>query len=262
MKLKPIPRNSSVVETARRLSPVLWKPIALHPVSANLHPTGGRGYTEAHALAAQLSQPVFDGEYLERLLARDPVAEQQFVRHFGELIRMVVLARTRSGRLVEDVTQETFLRVLQLLRRQGGLERPDRLGSFVYSVCRRVLAEHLRKDRELAQEAPQRTPSYQMLLDESLVRQDRKRTVESALSELSPLERRALRLVFLEERDRSEVCQELGLTPDYLRVILCRGKARLKRALEQAADQGRRLRNFAPRGPSTETGSGSQITDQ
>jgi DNA-directed RNA polymerase specialized sigma24 family protein len=73
-------------------------------------------------LAAQLSQPVFDGEYLERLLARDPVAEQQFVRHFGELIRMVVLARTRSARLVEDVTQETFLRVLQLLRRQGGLE--------------------------------------------------------------------------------------------------------------------------------------------
>ena len=262
MKLKPIPRNSSVVEAARRLSPVLRKPIALHPVSANLHPTGGRGYTEAHALAAQLSQPVFDGEYLERLLARDPVAEQQFVRHFGELIRMVVLARTRSGRLVEDVTQETFLRVLQLLRRQGGLEKPERLGSFVYSVCRRVLAEHLRKDRELAQDASHRTPFYHMLLDESLVRRDRKRLVVSALSELSPLERRALRLVFLEERDRAEVCRELGLTPDYLRVILCRGKARLKRALEDAAHPGQRLRNFPPPASSGETGSEPNITDQ
>ena len=213
-------------------------------------------------MAAQLSQPVFDAEYLERLLARDPVAEQQFVRHFGELIRMVVLARTRSARLVEDVTQETFLRVLQLLRRQGGLEKPERLGSFVYSVCRRVLAEHLRKDRELGQDASQRTPFYHMLLDESLVRRDRKRLVESALSELSPVERRALRLVFLEERDRAEVCRELGLSPDYLRVIICRGKSRLKRVLEEvvsATPKGSR-RPSSP--PPSETGTAPKITDQ
>lgn len=53
------------------------------------------------------------------------------MRHFAQLIRLVALSRTGNARLIEDVTQETFLSVFDLLRRQGGLDRPDRLGSFV-----------------------------------------------------------------------------------------------------------------------------------
>lgn len=220
------------------------------------------GYTEAHALAAQLSDPAFDGDYLERLLAREPATEAHFVRHFAQLIRFVVIARTGNSRLVEDVTQETFLRVFDLLRRQGGLEKPDRLGSFVYSVCRRVLAEHLRREQAVGRGAQPAGLAYRMLLDEGLVRREVKRAVETALERLSQLERKALRLVFLEEREREEVCTELGLSPDYLRVVLCRAKSRLRRVLENGQAVASRPGSERLRRAGDETFPDPEITDQ
>ncbi len=218
-------------------------------------------YTEAHALGAPLSEPVFDAEYLERLLAGEASAEAHFVRHFAQLIRLVVLARTGNSRLVEDVTQETFLRVFQLLRRQGGLERPDRLGSFVYSVCRRVLAEYLRKEQPSGASQLGSVPGYRMLLDEGLVREELKQAVGAALEQLSHLEQKALRLVFLEERDRRQVCSELGLSADYLRVVLWRAKRRLRRALETEQGLGPQPSGGRP-GAGGETSPAAEITDR
>ncbi len=207
---------------------------------------------------------VFDQQYLERLIARDPGVEEHFVRHFGELIRMVVTARTGSRRLVEDVRQETFLRVLEILRKQGGLERPDRLGSFVYSVCRRVLAEQLRQQGPTSEGrgldgSPE--PAYRMLIDERLVRQEHKRRLEGLLKELTPVERKALRMVFWEDRDRGEVCAELGLSQDYLRVVLWRAKARLRRGLGALERRFRSKSNaYRPQAARGETLGGPKIT--
>lgn len=213
-------------------------------------------------MEAQFSHTVFDADYLNRLLAREPSAEGHFIRHFAQLIRLVVIARTGHSRLVEDVTQETFLRVFDLLRRQGGLEKPERLGSFVYSVCRRVLAEHLRKEQTAGRDRRAPGFAYRMLIDESLARKELRRAVEAALERLSRLERQALRSVFLEERDREEVCAELGLSPDYLRVVLCRAKSRLRRALANE-EAGRGRTDFEPgRGAGDETFTGPEITDK
>lgn len=175
----------------------------------------------------------FDQTYLKRLIEGDSATEAHFIRHFGDVIRLTVLARVGSWRLVEDVRQETFLRVLQLLRRQGGLDRPERLGAFVYSVCRRVLAEHIREEAESrsAGQLGQSEPSYRMLLDERLIRREHRREVARAMKDLAPVEREALRLVVLEERDRKEVGRRLGLSADYLRVVLHRAKARLRERL-------------------------------
>ena len=45
--------------------------------------------------------------------------------------------------MIEDIRQETFLRVLVTLRRKHGLEHPERLGAFVNSVCNNVFLEYL-----------------------------------------------------------------------------------------------------------------------
>lgn len=194
----------------------------------------GAAASAAILLPRPAVEVTFDADYLQRLMAHDPAAVEHFVRHFGELIRLVVLAHAGSARLVEDVRQETFLRVFRLLREQAGLERPERLGSFVYSVCRRVLAEHLRDEGLGSCAQGDGSPSYRILMDELLVKRDRQRQVEALLKELSPIERKALRMVFLEGRDRTRVCQELGLTQDYLRVVLCRAKVRLRKGLDSA----------------------------
>ena len=57
-------------------------------------------------------------------------------------------------------------------------------------------------------------------------------TVERALQELPALERLALMLVDVEGLDREDSCNALQVTPTHLRVLLHRGRNRLRRKLE------------------------------
>jgi RNA polymerase sigma-70 factor (ECF subfamily) len=67
-------------------------------------------------------------------------------------------------------------------------------------------------------------PTAPMLLE---VR-DTERVVRQTLGELPDRDRRLLQLVLLEERDKDEVCTELGVTRDYLRVLVHRAKESFK----------------------------------
>jgi RNA polymerase sigma-70 factor (ECF subfamily) len=51
----------------------------------------------------------------------------------------------RSPAAIEDVCQDTFVRVWVALRSEQGIRQPERLGAFVNSVCNNVLLEHYRR---------------------------------------------------------------------------------------------------------------------
>jgi RNA polymerase sigma-70 factor (ECF subfamily) len=57
---------------------------------------------------------------------------------------------------------------------------------------------------------------------------DTERVVHQILSQLPERDRRLLRLVLLEERNKDEVCAEFGITREYLRVLLHRAKQSFK----------------------------------
>src|ERR1700684_61100 len=115
----------------------------------------------------------FDACYVEKLRAGDAHIEGHFVNYFSELIRLKLRSRLYSREAMEDVRQETFMRVLTLLRGEGGLRQPDRLGSFVNSVCNHVLFEHYRSqkrteaaiDKEVEATTAGREPSALNLLE-------------------------------------------------------------------------------------------------
>ncbi len=86
----------------------------------------------------------FNASYVEKLRAGDAHIEAHFVNYFSELIRLKLRSRLNSKEAMEDVRQETFMRVLTLLRGKGSLRHPERLGPFVNSVCNHVLFEHYR----------------------------------------------------------------------------------------------------------------------
>jgi RNA polymerase sigma-70 factor (ECF subfamily) len=57
--------------------------------------------------------------------------------------------------------------------------------------------------------------------------------VRRALSELSPKDRELLQRIFLDEEDKDAVCEEFGVTREYLRVLLHRARGRLRTALHR-----------------------------
>jgi RNA polymerase sigma-70 factor, ECF subfamily len=199
--------------------------------------TASRGSVNLNALAVAVEERgleffAFDASYIERLRSGDVHIEAHFVSYFSELIRLKLRSRLNSKESIEDVRQETFLRVLALLRGEGGLRQPDRLGPFVNSVCNHVLLEHYRSqkrmvatiDDEMEATVAGREPSALSLLETK----DTERVVRQILGQLPERDRRLLQSVLLEERNKDEVCAEFGITREYLRVLLHRAKQSFK----------------------------------
>ncbi|MGH9756746.1 MAG: RNA polymerase sigma factor [Candidatus Acidiferrales bacterium] len=168
----------------------------------------------------------FDEGYLQRLRERDFQTEQHFVAYFSQFLQLKLRSRLRSAQTVEDIRQETFVRVLKLLGTEGGIRQPERLGAFVNSICNNVLQEYYRSTARLtpADENSKEPPSLAIDIEGLLVIRQTRQQVLRVLGQLSEKDRQLLRAIFWEERDKDEVCREFGVDRDYLRVLLHRAK--------------------------------------
>lgn len=169
----------------------------------------------------------FDGLYLERLTNGDGETERDFAAYFGELLSIKLRSRLRSAHLIEDVKQETFLRVLRALRQRGSITNPQALGSFVNSVCNNVLFELYRSESRLA-EPPEDRPSEDKDAEEEMVDQEDRKQVRRVLADMPEKDRKILRWLFFEERDKDAICNHLSVDREYLRVLLHRAKQRFR----------------------------------
>ena len=174
----------------------------------------------------------FDAPYLERLQRGDAGTERHFAAYFGELIRLKLRSRLSSKEAAEDVMQETFVRVLALVREKDGIKQPERFGALVNSVCNHVLLEHYRshraKDFSLDEEPDQAFVDERVSVSGQFEVDETERVVRKILDDLPERDRRLLQAVLLEERDKDDVCAELGLSRDYLRVLVHRAKQSFK----------------------------------
>jgi RNA polymerase sigma-70 factor, ECF subfamily len=168
----------------------------------------------------------FDAEYVRRLIHSDPETEREFASYFGELLAIKLRSRLRSPEVIQDVTQETFLRVLKTLR-DTGIENPEALGAFVNSVCTNVLFEVYRAQSRVAEPVEDRI-SDEIAADTAMADEEVRTQVRSVLSELPEKDRKILRWLFFEERDKGEVCRVLQVDREYLRVLVHRAKQRFR----------------------------------
>ena len=172
----------------------------------------------------------FDASYVSNLCAGDPQTQTHFVAYFSELLRIKLRSRLQSTQAIEDVRQETFVRVFSVLRKDT-LRQPERLGAFVNMVCNNVLSEHYRAaggSESLDVEGRPEVPDKGASALDIVAAKQMKEKVRTILKELSPRDSSLLKAVFLDERDRDEVCREFGVERDYLRVLLHRAKQEFK----------------------------------
>ncbi|MEO8052163.1 MAG: sigma-70 family RNA polymerase sigma factor [Acidobacteriota bacterium] len=150
--------------------------------------------------------------------------------YFSELLLIKLRRTLRSHQAVEDIRQETFLRVLSVLRNKGGVEHPERFGAFVNGVCSNVLAEYYRSSSRHAPAKSQAldAPSGEADPETGFVNEERKRSVRAILGTLPDKDKQILRLIFFEELEKDEVCRIYHVDRNYLRVLLHRAKNRFR----------------------------------
>jgi RNA polymerase sigma-70 factor, ECF subfamily len=194
-------------------------------------PTGALVYLRSPGITERALQfRDFDAGYVANLRAGDLRTQEHFVAYFTELLHLKLRSRLQSPQAIEDVRQETFARVLDSLRKEAGLRHPERLGAFVNTVCNNVLYEHYRassRSTSLDEEGQPELPATDDVLGVVVSRQ-LKAKVREILLDMPERDRSLLKAVFLEERDRDEVCRERGVDREYLRVLLHRAKQSFK----------------------------------
>lgn len=177
----------------------------------------------------------FDDDYLKRLQQGDPFVEQHFFSYFSKMLLIKLRSRLRSPESVDDVRQETFLRVLRTIRSEDGIRSAQKLGSYVNSVCNFVLFEHYRagKREDPMGDGVAEPPDHTIDLYGSLVTQETQQQVRQILDQLEKRDREILTAIFLEERDKDDICRQFGVDRDYLRVLLYRAKAQFRQKFER-----------------------------
>lgn len=179
----------------------------------------------------------FNEAYVEWLRAGDFRTQEHFRVYFTALIQVKLRSRLRSREAIEDVRQETFARFYVALR-EGKIVHPERLGSFVNSICNNVLLEHYRtatrhgarngRDNNNDDDQPKELSSPVLDPLALFTAHEIQQKVRETLDQLPERDRRLLREVFLEERDKDEVCRDFGVDREYLRVLLYRARQLFK----------------------------------
>ena len=184
----------------------------------------------------------FDDGYLERLRAGDYLTQRHFTEYFGSLIQIKLRKRGVSREDIEDIRQITFLRVLVNLQKANGIREAKAFGSYVNSFCENVFREHLgrRVPEPVDDFTTNNLPARSTNADDAAIRNEEVKIVGEVLDGLLERDRRILRAVFLEERDKDEVCKDFGITRGNLRVIMTRGIKKIQEKL--------RKRPFGPEG--------------
>jgi RNA polymerase sigma-70 factor, ECF subfamily len=198
-------------------------------------------YTPCPVREARVDFFAFDKVYLQKLREGDPATEHHFASYFGRFLRIRLRARRLPLDRIDDVVQETLLKVIIKVY-QDAVRQPECFGSFVNSTCNNILQEHYRSDRfslmnQPIEDGPMEVADKVLDLDGLLATQETAEHVRRILDDLPERDRRILRSLFFEEKDKDVICREFGVKRDYLRVLVLRAKDKF-RALYQKDQNG------------------------
>ena len=179
----------------------------------------------------------FDDDYVRRLRDGDRWTEDHFVRYFNELLLIKLRSRLRSIEQIDDARQEVYLRVMRTLRGPEGVRDGRKLGAFVNSVCNNVLLETYRSGKrtdQLDDSSYAEVPDSAVGADEALATSETRARVRRVLDQMPPRDAQILRALFLEDRDKDEICAAYAVDRNYLRVLVHRAKEKFRGEYEGA----------------------------
>jgi RNA polymerase sigma-70 factor (ECF subfamily) len=190
-----------------------------------------------------VTQPT-DQELVDRLRAGDETAFAELVRRYHRLMLRVARGYVRTDAVAEEVVQEAWLAVVR------GIERFEGRSSFKTWLLRivanramtsgakearsvpiepSVSADHFVPEGEPGAGAwstpPEPWPEDQLLADET------RAVINRAIEELPPLQRAVVSMRDIEGLSSEEVREMLDISAGNQRVLLHRGRQRVREAL-------------------------------
>lgn len=129
---------------------------------------------------------------------------------------------------VDDLVQETLARFIKAEQRQQ-IRNTEEFGAFLNGVCRNVILEYrrrMKREPNLDQDMP--IPDVGVRPEAEIL--EMRDAIDSGLAELAERDRKILRALYLEGKEKDEICAEWNMSDAQFRVVLFRAKERFRRA--------------------------------
>jgi RNA polymerase sigma-70 factor (ECF subfamily) len=191
-----------------------------------------------------------DQDLLRGCLAGDSTIQEQFVRHYSNLVYSTIQAVARaksttfSAHDLEDLHSTVFLQLFdkdsrKLKQYQG--KNGCSLASWIRTITVRLVLDHLRRcgdvlDRRswvISGDELLDLPDGAATPSEALRAKEEQALIEQALTDLSPRDQLVIRLLFFEERGLGTVAKMLGVSEANIHSVKHRALQRLKLAVQR-----------------------------
>jgi RNA polymerase sigma-70 factor (ECF subfamily) len=176
-------------------------------------------------------------DLVRRCLAGDQQACADLVEIYARMVGTVIWRATGDQEVVEDLSQETFLRMFRAL---VYFDARARLSTWIYTIAHRVAIDHLRKggsrqrfdleNEPLDQIARSREPNPEA----ALARREIDTLVQKGLAEIPDKYRIPLLYAAIEGLDYPTIAAMLDLPLGTVKTLIFRGKQMLKERVSDA----------------------------
>ena len=206
-----------------------------------------------------------DAELIAALRAGEEQAFVQLVDTYGASLMRIARLYVRDRAVVQEVVQETWMGVMRGIE---GFEERSSLRTWLYRILtNRAKTRAVRERRSVPFSAlsdevnarersvpadrfqgpdaawpghwdwatrptPWRTPL------EAVLTAEKRSVIEQAIQELSPMQRQVVALRDIEGWSAREVCEALELSEIHQRVLLHRGRTRVREAIQEQGFEG------------------------
>jgi len=159
------------------------------------------------------------------------------IREATPALRAYARRAVGDAAVAADLVQETLLAAVA----SPSFEGRSRVRTWLIGILSHKVVDHLRSaGRWRTTDVDEAAPADLLDLpahpspESALARRQAMDVVQRALGDLPPRERLAVLLIDVEGVERTETCNVLGVQPTHLRILLHRGRHRLRKALEHA----------------------------
>ena len=129
---------------------------------------------------------------------------------------------------VDDLVQESLARFIKAEQRHQ-IRNTEEFGAFLNGVCRNEILEYrrrMRREPNLDQDMP--IPDVGVRPEAEIL--EMRDAIDNGLAELAERDRTILRALYLDGKEKDEICREWNMTDAQFRVVLFRAKERFRRA--------------------------------
>lgn len=180
-------------------------------------------------------------ELVARAAAGDGDAFATLYNEFQPHVYRYLFARTRNRHLAEDLTSETFVRVLRRIDTFTALPSGSFAGWLV-TVARNIHADHCKARRTRLEiltgdffDADERLDSAETGALRELEAIEATQVIAMAMTALNPLQRKCVQLRYLDELSLAEAASQLGKSYGAVKTLTNRAMHTMQRALTDQA---------------------------